>query len=425
MKKGGLFGKIVYYVFTFLIGILIALGLPYYFYNLTAPYEFIDRSLSEGDYASAVVLISNYFNKQIAYEHQFESGGGIVLFEGVVSVQSNSQEPDPLNGTLYKTYIGFVYGTEGAYNVYGTGNNRTKLVVTDVNGNQIDVELLDFDADGDEINDGIATQTQNDFIILDIDANAVPSIGKLALIDKDGNEFWSSQALNLTFDGDFFVKVDGYIGEYNALIQSFYDATTDEQRQTVNEQLEETFTSFNKQFATYPNYGYLAADSEDYLKVDKELNKISNRKSIPAIVIYFVCVYVIGDFLLGTHYIIKGVRWILVKVFKVKLKSKDKVSRSEVFGHDYYSSVTVSLDLDAVPDFSESVQIKYTNTDAEVVFILLKENGYTATERIKAGTYVNPFIDINREYAPVDLPENLVVEGYRMDVKIKIIKREV
>ena len=95
-----------------------------------------------------------------------------------------------------------------------------------------------------------------------------------------------------------------------------------------------------------------------------------------------------------------------------------------MFGHDYFSTVTLKLDLAEVPEFNGSVEIKYTREGEEAKFTLLKADGYAATLRLKAGIYVNPFIDIDRSYAPLDLPENLEVEGYQMEKVVKIVKRE-
>ena len=47
------------------------------------------------------------------------------------------------------------------------------------------------------------------------------------------------------------------------------------------------------------------------------------------------------------------------------------------------------------------------------------------TVRIHAGVYRNPWIEMDRSYEAADLPENLVVEGFQMDVKIKIRDRGV
>ena len=139
--------------------------------------------------------------------------------------------------------------------------------------------------------------------------------------------------------------------------------------------------------------------------------------------LYFVGIYVIGDFLVGNRYILKFFRWLLVKVFKVKFKEKP-VKNKEAFGHDYYCQVTFVLDPSEVEGFSDSVQIRYSNNDGEISFLLLKEENYTTTVRVKAGTYVNLWIDLDRQYATQNLPETLVVEGFRKALKIKIIKRE-
>ena len=86
--------------------------------------------------------------------------------------------------------------------------------------------------------------------------------------------------------------------------------------------------------------------------------------------------------------------------------------------------VTLRLDVSEVPEFNGGVEIKYTNSDAEVKFTLLKEGNYTDTQRIKAGVYVNPFIDINRDYAPLDLPDNLEIDGFQVEKVVKIAKRQ-
>ena len=117
-------------------------------------------------------------------------------------------------------------------------------------------------------------------------------------------------------------------------------------------------------------------------------------------------------------------RWLHYKTPWGKKAAAKRGVKKEGFGHDYFSQVTMSLDLSDLPDFNESIQVRYTNSDVQIVFVLMKENNYTVTQRIKADTYVNAWMEINKDYAPVDMPENLVVEGYKMDVKIKIIKRK-
>ena len=166
----------------------------------------------------------------------------------------------------------------------------------------------------------------------------------------------------------------------------------------------------------------VTARSSEYKAAAEAVSKGANGKAIPFIIIYFVAIYIIADFLLGTHYIIKFFKWFLFKVCKIPHKEP---ASEDVFGHDYYSMVTLKLDLSEVPEFNGSVEIKYTAGGEEFVFSLLKAEDYTATVRMKAGVYVNPFIDIDRTYAPVDLPDNLIVEGYQTEITIKIVRREV
>lgn len=429
MKKGRLFPKIIYYIFTFLLGIFLALTLPQYFYNFNKLPNFIADSLNDGDFYSAMLLTANYFNKQPVLSCEFESGGGIVLFETVMpAVAPDEEDATALQeGLLYKTFWGFVYGVERSYETYSTDSNKTKLVITELDDAEpITVRLLDFDYNDDGKLDGIATYNNYGFIVLDIADNMVNSIGQMQLIDRDGEIFWTSDQLSLNFESDYFAQFDEFIEQFNLLIRRIANAGSDDVVSSLNAEIENLYLDYKAEYTSAnPNNIVVDGYNEDYTELQTKINKSSNVVASLIIVTYFICIYIIADFLLGSHYIIAFFRWFLYKVCKLQPKNKQKLSKEEVFGHDYFSMVTMSLDLTDLPDFSESVQVKYTNSDVEIVFILLKENNYTATERIKAGTYVNPFIDMNRAYAPVDLPDNLEVEGYKMDVKIKIIKREV
>ena len=399
MKKGRLFAKIIYYIFTFVLGLLLAFTLPYFMYVHTAMRS-IPKWLHAGEYDHAMALIDGYHNRQHVYQQDFD-GGGIVLFEATtLSENSGDEEDKTIDGDkLFKSYAGFIYGVQGRYEVFATENNQTKLVVTLMDGSTKTVEILGYDSNGDGRNDGNATAEQNDYIYLEFRQEDIPSIKYLSFIDKNGGEFFKSKELSLDFSGKFFTDVDEFVQEYNRDYQSVMLA-----------QLSADFLDKDDNYAIN-TYGDLKTKADTAAAV--------------IVVVYFVCIYVIADFLLGNHYIIKFFRWFLYKVCKIKPKNKPKLSKNEAFGQDYFSMVTVVLDLEEVPNFSESVQIKYTNTDVEVVFTLLKENGYKDTQRIKAGTYVNPFIDMNRDYAPTNLPDNLEVEGFQKEIKIKIIKREV
>ena len=432
MKKGRLFPTIIYYLFTFLLGIILALTLPPYFYNFNKLPNYIESSLEKGDFYSAMLMTAHYFNKQIVYAEKIDDNAGIILFETVMpAVKPDEEDATALQeGFLYKTFWGFVYGTADSYDTYNQSINQTRLEIVDTadGSNTITVQLLDFDNNNDSRRDGISTHKNYGFILLDLSSNTlstIDGIGKLVFYDVNGEVFWQSQQISLNFDSDYFNQFDEYIEQYNQLTGRLANASGDTEVDLIRSQLEEVYYSFREGYVANPDNVVIDKDNDDYMQTYKKVYRQATGVSSAIVVAYFVAIYIIGDFLLGSHYILKFFRWFLYKVCKVKPKNKQKLQKEEVFGHDYYSMVTVSLDLEAVPDFNESVQVKYTNSDAEVVFILLKENGYTATERIKAGIYVNPFIDMNRDYAPTNLPDNLEVEGYKVEVKIKIIKREV
>ena len=414
------------------MGIILALTLPPYFYNFNKLPNFIEDSLESGDYYSAMLVTANYFSKKPVYSKSFDDTSGIVLFEAVMPADEPSEEDANAlqEGTLYKTFWGFVYGTSKTYDTYKQGGNQTRLEVTDIAdvNKVVTIELLDFDNDEDGKRDGIATHKNYGFIVLNLAdylLESVDGIGGMKLYDSKGELYRSLDDVSLSFDSEYFHQFDEFIEQYNDIVKRIAVASSDSELDALHNEIEELYLTYRKGYVENTDNVVVDAYNTDYKTVQKAVNKQANVAASLVVVAYFVVIYIIADFLLGSHYIIKLFRWFLYKVCKVQPKKKTNLKKDEVFGHDYYSMVTVSLDLEAVPDFNESVQIKYTNSDVEIVFILLKENNYTVTERIKAGVYVNPFIDMNRSYAPTNLPDNLEVEGYKMDVKIKIIKREV
>ena len=420
MKKGRLFAKIIYYLFVFLLGVLIAISLPVILYSSNKD-AFIADSLQSEDYQSAIQLLVPYYNTKYVSVNDINGGGKVVLFEATVESETT--------GERYNSYFGFLYGVKGIYNTYSTGNNQTMLVVTTLSGEKADIELLDYNQDEDEQGtlDCVWAIETNGYTYFDLPNTRLESVATLDFYDKDGQLLGGSSidltSLQLDFSSQYFVDAKEMNDAYNAKLDEWTLASKDTSvSDSQLEQIKKELSDLNKQL--HENF-ISKSDSYATFEIPKGLKSIVVPKEVAIIVSYFVAVYIIGDFLLGSHYIIKFFRWFLYKVCKIQPKNKQKLKKDEVFGHDYYSSVTMTLDTESVPEFNESVQIKYTNSDVEVVFILLKQNNYTATQRIKAGTYVNPFIDMNRDYAPTNLPDNLEVEGYKMDIKIKIIKREV
>lgn len=412
MNKGArIFTAVVYYIFAFSLGILLALFLPFYFLYSSESLNNMQEALESGRPADAISLVGGYYNKQPVYEQQLEGGGAIVLFEAATLnvIQRELANGETTEVTkMHKAYAGFLYGVGGLYNVSKLEDNKTILEVTDTNGNVHDVKLLNEDTNGDGVLDSISIVKSNGFVYLDLAQEDIGSIGNLKFVDCDGNVFAeiSLNEDNLTFDEQFFSDVDEFINEYNKEYQ------TDEEKK----QQTELCTELDKQFL---------AKSSDYSKSSYGVvaKSSADRKAAVVVVLYFIGIYIVGDLLVGKRRIIKLVKWILVKVFKVKFAERQKPA-DNVFGSDYFCQVTFVLDVSAVADFDGSVQVSYSNNNGEAVFLLMKEQGYSATQRVKAGTYVNMNVQVNNNYKVTNLPMKLVAEGFRKEYKINLTRRE-
>ncbi|MCM1042654.1 MAG: hypothetical protein NC350_00355 [Corallococcus sp.] len=394
MKKTKIFAKVVYYLFTFVLGVILAIVLPYT-YASEMPFQLADEYLIAGNYAQAINLTAAFYDKNPVFVQKFDDGGGIVLFATTTLYNGNSEHPDWMD-KMHGSYSGYIFGVKDRYEVHSPKDNKTELLVETATATKR-MRILNLDIDGDKNPDSISSMlTTSDFIYLDFDRDNFDSLRKLTFVDKTGAVFKEID-LKLDFEESIFADVSDFQAEYNSDFNS--------------DKLDDLS---NKFLAKSENYAICVTDI---------IHKAAMNKAVTVVLIYFICIYIIADFLVGRHYIIRFFKWLFVKVFKVKSK-KPKPDDKEIFGNDYYSQVTMSLDLSELPDFNQSVQVRYADTESEAQFTLLKENGYSQTKRIKAGVYPNPWIDLNREYAPVNLPDNLVVEGYKMEIKIKIISRK-
>lgn len=397
MKHGKLFAKIVYYLFAFTVGILLAVFLPYILMSDGENLKIMASSLKKGNYSDAMLLVGGYFDDRKVYQESFDNGGGIVLFSSATLVYSDSEDVED-ETQIHKSYAGFVYGASD-YAVTSDVNNRTKLTVKDAAGVIHDVTLIDSDSNGDKTKDTIGTLYTNGFFFIDLDADTFPSLRELTFYDKDG-KVYREVSLDLNYDQQFFTDVNDFLEEYN--------------RDYKSEKLKDLNADFLSKSENYKISSLGVAHSK------------ADTKAAIIVVAYFVGVYIIGDLLLGRRYILRFFKWFLFKVCRIKPKQKKTPKRSEVFGNDYFCQVTFELDVSDAGNFSESVQVRYTDEKgAEISFILLKQENYITTQRIKAGIYRNMWIDLNKaEYGTQDLPETLYVEGYHKTFRVKILKRE-
>lgn len=397
MKKGRLFANIIYYLFTFLIGLVLAFTLPYFYMYYGESVTMIKESLENGEYEKAYSIVGGYYHKDYVFQTDFEEGGGIVLFSAATltnGYDENGEEVTDL--VLHNAYGGFIYGVRDSYKVTATGDNQAKLVVTDKSGAKHDIKVLDSDTDGDGKLDTVATCYEYGFIYIDLDQDTCHSISKISLIDVTGNVYKDID-VSLDYSEQIFTDVAPFLEEYN--------------RDYKSDKLNGLYEEF------------MSKDEGYAMSSDGVLKSPADKKAAIIVIVYFIGVYVIGDIFLGGRYIIKFFKWLLVKVFKVKFKS-NKPKKSEVFGHDYFCKVTLQADVSEIEGFDGSVSVRYSNENGEISFVLLKSNSYCHTQQIKAGDYLNLWVDLDSKYEAVNLPETLEVEGYQKQIIFKIIKRE-
>lgn len=397
MKKKLLFANVIYYVFTFLVGILLAIFLPYFMMMYGESINTIAKSLDEGEYAKAYEMVGGYFDDEYVLLQDFQSGGGIVLFSAATLVPGQNKDGEEVQDmVLHKAYGGFIYGLKDTYNVSKIDDNKTVIRITDLNEVVHEVAILDSDTNGDQKPDTVGTWSKKGFVYVDFDQDTLTSVSKIELIDCDGNVY-ATVNTNLDYSQRFFTDVSDFIAEYNADFKS--------------DKLEGLHKDFIAKSEHYKNSSLGVAKST------------ADKKSAIIVVCYFIGIYLIGDSLIGGRYVIKFFKWILVKVFKVKFKEK-KPKYNEVFGHDYFCKFTLIADVSDVEDFDGSVQVRYSNEKGEAQFTLLKNRNYADTEQIKAGDYVNLWVDLDQKYITQGLPDTLEVEGYQKQITFKILKRE-
>lgn len=140
----------------------------------------------------------------------------------------------------------------------------------------------------------------------------------------------------------------------------------------------------------------VAYNSEELLKQLEEWEKdytfaISNvganltagrirMKTIIQIVIYFVVALIIGDFLVGKHYII----YFFQKIFKKK--KANEVEEEVVVNNEY--NVNVEIKAFVPVGYENDVYVKYVKDEEHIIEVTLKHStGYKHAERFQNGTY--------------------------------------
>ncbi len=390
-----IFPAILYFVFTFLVGIFLAFFLPAMYLYSGMLLDTMSDGLYSGEYEEAIKVVGGYYRSDPVYVKEFE-GGGFVLFETATLATEETKEGEETKSTskLQKSHVGFLFGTTEKYPTEKTADNKTEVLVT-VNGEDKSYGILDADTDGDGKKDAILTYKEKGIIILELVEKDYSPVEGLKFVDCDGNIFFEfTFEKPLSYDTPFF-------NDLNEIIKGFNEGAEN----AVLVEQEKAFLSTSEK---YKKYSYETAERR------------ADKKSTRTVIIYFVVVYVLADFLF-THFIIKFISFLLFKVFKIKRKEKPMKIHNESFGNDYYCAVTIKA-VQENPGFDQTITVSYG--EEPLVFELTPEDNYEQYLRVKAGTYGNLQTVIPEGYALEGLPEELIADGYKKTITVKIVRRE-
>ncbi|MGM9968806.1 MAG: hypothetical protein ACI35S_00250 [Anaeroplasma sp.] len=386
-KKTKLFLKIVYYVFTFGLGIVLVLVLPGIFFYENLALE-MEKSLNEARYSDAMKLIGGYYDEEYVYQSDFIDGSGVVIFKAA-TLFVNEDEDATQTYNIQESYAGFLYKSKNNYLVKRTDNNQTKIIVTDLDGNKVDIDILNYDSDGDEKFDTVSTLEEFSYVYFDLSIDKISSLNKIEFIDREGNKYQTIDNLGLDFNEQFFIELKPFIEEYN--------------NNSGSELLKDYHNEFISKKDSYKmgNYG--------------DIQSQSNKKATIIVLVYFIWIYVLGDFLVGKRYILHFFKWMINKI-----RGKSEEPNKEIkntYSNDYYCQLTFVLNVDN--DCDINVSIKYHNENFEIEMILTKDNNYEIQKRVHAGKYVNAWLECPG-YQALNLPKTLDVRGYKMKVEVTL-----
>ena len=400
-KKVKTFFKIIYYVFTFGLGIVLAFVLPgMKFYEGLA--ETMEKSLTTGNYDKAMSLIGGYYDEEEVALIEYEDGSGIVMYSAAVEAYNQETKKYYMN----PTYAGFLFNTKGTYNVKANDANRTRLVVEDANGVSTDITILNYDSDQDKDKkvDSITTLENYTYVYFEIPVGKVDSISKLTFKDVENKDYRVAEGLDLDFSEAFFTDVQDFVKAYN------------------NDPLSDSLEKIGSEFEA-KNTSYKKNDPSDVYKK-------ANTDATIFVLVYFIWVYILGDFLVGRRYIWRGCKWCYIKCRDgiTKAKRKKLIERGEEVPKELEEiaptlNTLLKFELKVPASCNTNVSINYHNENSEINLVLTRDNGYKQNIVVPAGTYVNAWLECPG-YHTVNLPKTLDVKGYRMIVEVTLEKSD-
>ena len=435
MKRAKTFATIVYYLFTIMIGILMCIFLPYFLLYDGESMNMMEDALESGDPASAMAFVGGYFNSEPVFARDFENGASRVVFESATlythKYEAENDEEQQTAQRMHKAYYGFVYGLDGKFDAYQEQDNKTVLEITTATG-KVNFQILDSDSNKDGVLDHIAILRKNDFFVLEMGQDDlakldVTSMSKLAIYDKDGNLFAEVQlpaevfGEEQLFNTEFFADVDSFVAKYNELIDFEVTRPDDENFDTITKGFAQEMSVLDQQIL-----------EKGHSKSSTTIAQTRADKVATAIiVIYFIAILVIGDFLLGPRYILRFFKWFLVKVCKVapeklEFRRNNKASKNEetTFGNDYFCQVRFELNETEREGLDDQIIVAYASEKQNVVFTLNKDNRYSDLQRVQKDVLQLVSVESLNSLTYDEIPDSLEVSGFNKSIIIKKMLQE-
>lgn len=404
--------SILYYGFAVILGIILA----FYFFMHGEQLKVIDTlkaRASSGDSRGVVRLLSGYQNSEAVFNEKIETVGDVAVYEAVTTYTETKN--DKSSTKLCRGYLGIITNPTSTWkrDVYtngeGVSTNHFGVKFTGLNSDsetreyvyRIGYSNLEKYTGTEEAlyrNRSASYEVSGFyyFMLSDVEFKEAgfTSVTGFEFMNNDESIVDNSTVtLNnaWTLDTKFLSLVSNYTNKYNALVDDG----------TINQDNVNSLTdTFDQEYQTHDKF-----TKSDYRDVIKNEGLFAVLKMVA----YILIVLILGDFLVGRHYIINLFRRLFGKNKAPKIEEVDEY----ITPHELNTTFEAS-----VPDnYKKEVTIKYQNEAGEqYVFNLKPQNGYKETKLLMSGIYSHPEI-VAEGLQCLDTPSLLKVNGLTYKAK--------
>jgi hypothetical protein len=300
----------------------------------------------------------------------------------------------------------FVYGIENVETFSHDNLNVSRVVFND--NEEWSIELDNY---YEELKlHTIETLINSNYICFSIDEmfcseKGFSEVGSIKIYDANNNlyeEYLFDN--NLDFSGDLFKQTSTFVSKYN---EFYSDREFSAEENIELENILKEIQKVNPHCIKSGTYVY------------DEIYDEANKESMIFVLIYFIWIYILGDFLVGPRYILRFFKFLFGKIKPVKVNSKQEVEEPTL-GFGFIS--TVSIDVKVPEDASEDITIEYehlVNPEYNFKTVITRAVEYKKKERVRGGSYKLVSVTCPG-FEVVNLPEKLEVKGYTMKLSFEI-----